>query len=122
TAVRTILFQFNARVIVGCTTNVSERSVLRSVHNSKCKQLVACAISHSSFRPAHTPPALRQAFACKTCRKIFVKDLSIYGTEDSACPQCETVFVLPAVTPEAKAAQLALSILAAEVSAEVSKF
>lgn len=47
---------------------------------------------------------------------------SIYGTEDSACPQCETVFVLPAVTPEAKVAQLALSILAAEVSAEVSKF
>ena len=47
---------------------------------------------------------------------------SIYGPEDSTCPQCETVFVLPAVTPEAKVAELALNILQAEVSDEVSKF
>lgn len=47
---------------------------------------------------------------------------SIYGPEDSACPQCETTFVLPAVTPEAKAVELALGILAAEVSDTVSKF
>lgn len=48
--------------------------------------------------------------------------VSIYGTEDSACPHCQTVLVLPAVTPEAKVAKLVLDILAAEVSAEISKF
>ncbi|CAN0090829.1 unnamed protein product, partial [Ectocarpus sp. 12 AP-2014] len=115
------IFQLNARVIVGCTTNVSDSPVVRQ-WTIFSEQLFACAVSRSSFRPTHTSPASRQAFACKTCRKIFVKDLSIYGTEDSACPHCETVFVLPAVTPEAKVAQLALSILAAEMFAEVSKF
>lgn len=48
--------------------------------------------------------------------------VSIYGAEDSACPQCGTVFVLPAVTPEARVAELALSILGAEASAKISKY
>lgn len=47
---------------------------------------------------------------------------SIYGTEDSACPQCQTVFVLPAVTPEARVSKLVLEILADEVSVEIFKF
>ncbi|CAB1120353.1 unnamed protein product [Ectocarpus sp. CCAP 1310/34] len=94
-----------------------------SIQSPCCKRWYECPECHDE-RENHPQriSAKNVAFACKTCRKIFVKDLSIYGTEDSACPHCETVFVLPAVTPEAKVAQLALSILAAEVSAEVSKF
>ena len=53
---------------------------------------------------------------------LFTACTSIYGAEDSACPQCQTVFVLPAVTPEAKVSELVLGILADEVSAEISKF
>lgn len=45
---------------------------------------------------------------------------SIYGPEDSACPQCHTVFVSPAVTPEAKVAELALGILDTELNDVVS--
>lgn len=53
-------------------------------------------------------------------RRYFI--VSIYGPEDSACPHCGTVYVLPAVTPEAKVAELALNILAAEVADVVVKF
>lgn len=40
----------------------------------------------------------------------------IYDAEDSACPKCGTVFMLPAITPESRAAELALDILASEMS------
>eukprot|EP00904_Undaria_pinnatifida_P000829 jgi/Undpi1/10747/HiC_scaffold_29.g13195.m1 len=93
-----------------------------SIQTPCCKRWYECPECHDE-RENH-PQLVKTivAFACKTCRKIFNKDLSIYGPEDNTCPHCETVFVLPAVTPEAKVAELALKILEDEVSDEICKF
>lgn len=78
---------------------------------------------YDAQRSSYLPPILGMRVVLPPCKNLSTTTrTSIYGTEDSACPQCQTVFVLPAVTPEAKVSKLVLGILADEVSAEISKF
>ena len=39
---------------------------------------------------------------CKSCKRIFSKDLALFEKSDENCPVCREVFVLDAVTPESK--------------------
>ena len=59
------------------------------------------------------------SLVCKNCRKLFQKDLRIFGQDDCACPHCGNAYVVPAMTPESvmvreceqvTAAALALSL------------
>lgn len=90
--------------------------IIGMVHGC-CKEF--CGAQHS-FYLSLVPTVTRLVVLSPA--KWATTRTSIYGTEDSACPQCQTVFVLPAVTPEAKVAKLVLGILADEVSVEISKF
>ena len=40
------------------------------------------------------------SLVCKSCRKLFQKDLHIFGDDDLTCPHCENRFVIPGMTPE----------------------
>ena len=40
------------------------------------------------------------SLVCKSCRKLFQKDLHIFGEDDLACPHCGNRYVVPGMTPE----------------------
>ena len=42
-------------------------------------------------------------FACKKCKKVFRKDLSVYEESDEYCPHCDNHYVIEAETKLSKA-------------------
>eukprot|EP00638_Chattonella_subsalsa_P001659 CAMPEP_0117767004 /NCGR_PEP_ID=MMETSP0947-20121206/21318_1 /TAXON_ID=44440 /ORGANISM="Chattonella subsalsa, Strain CCMP2191" /LENGTH=111 /DNA_ID=CAMNT_0005590505 /DNA_START=79 /DNA_END=414 /DNA_ORIENTATION=+ len=78
-----------------------------------CKQWFECPECHDeiSDHPIASTGQTNVAFACKACQKPFWKDMSVFDEEDEACPHCQNVFVLVAVTPEFKLAAIAEDFL-----------
>ena len=53
------------------------------------------------------------SLVCKSCRKLFQKDLHIFGDDDLTCPHCSNRYVIPGMTPE--------SVLISECTAAIGE-
>ncbi|CAM9164857.1 unnamed protein product [Heterosigma akashiwo] len=67
-----------------------------------CKQWFECPECHDELSDHGIDASgnAEVAFACLACQKPFWKDMSVFDENDQACPHCQNVFVLVAVTPE----------------------
>eukprot|EP01035_Chromulina_nebulosa_P018970 gene18970-24781_t len=68
-----------------------------------CMRWFECAECHDEREPTHKfqhSKILR--FVCKSCRKCFDRDFTIFPDSDMKCDFCHNLWCLPAITPESK--------------------
>eukprot|EP00744_Colponema_vietnamica_P001374 GILI01002277.1.p3 GENE.GILI01002277.1~~GILI01002277.1.p3 ORF type:complete len:114 (-),score=15.03 GILI01002277.1:282-623(-) len=84
-----------------------------SIRTPCCKQWYDCSECHSEAQDHELMKTMEMVFACKKCKKVFRKDMSVYDESDEYCPHCDNHYVIPAKTPENQG-QLVLEIEAKE--------
>eukprot|EP01129_Flabellula_baltica_P006840 TRINITY_DN2610_c0_g1_i2.p1 TRINITY_DN2610_c0_g1~~TRINITY_DN2610_c0_g1_i2.p1 ORF type:complete len:112 (+),score=27.69 TRINITY_DN2610_c0_g1_i2:196-531(+) len=56
-----------------------------------------CTKCHEENEDHEITKRFELSFGCKTCKKVFRKDLRDWDESDNFCPHCDTEFILPVV-------------------------
>eukprot|EP01113_Clastostelium_recurvatum_P034671 TRINITY_DN4730_c0_g1_i2.p1 TRINITY_DN4730_c0_g1~~TRINITY_DN4730_c0_g1_i2.p1 ORF type:complete len:127 (-),score=16.53 TRINITY_DN4730_c0_g1_i2:20-370(-) len=74
-----------------------------SIRAPCCKIWIDCPDCHQEKAPDHPlAKTTEMVFACKKCKKVFRKDMSLYEEADEYCPGCDNHYVIEAKTPESQ--------------------
>ncbi|OQR92175.1 hypothetical protein THRCLA_22408, partial [Thraustotheca clavata] len=61
-----------------------------------CKRWFDCTECHYEMSDHRIESGAEMAFACKKCKKCFLKILANYCQEDEFCPHCNNHYAIPA--------------------------
>lgn len=68
--------------------------------NSKWYDCHECYLELEGALPDLDGLARRLPLACKRCRQLFHKDMTIFNEADATCPHCGNKYLIPAMTPK----------------------
>ncbi len=68
-----------------------------------CSKWFECSECHDEAIKSHKFEfASTMRLTCKTCRKCFNRDFTLFSEMDKFCSYCKEQWVLPGITPESK--------------------
>lgn len=77
----------------------------------KCEAWYECSECHDEREDHNFVVDKKFVLTCKSCKKVFSRDLNFFTDKDKLCEACGVVWCLPGVTPERKVYDASLTIL-----------
>ncbi|RKO95430.1 hypothetical protein CAUPRSCDRAFT_9161, partial [Caulochytrium protostelioides] len=65
-----------------------------------CQKWFDCPECHDEVSKHPLRKTMEMVFACKKCKKVFRKDMTLFEESDEFCPHCDNRYIIDAKTPQ----------------------